>query len=319
MHPIVAKKRHNIPKLNRNIENKSFMDWDDLKIFLAVARQGSVRSAAAKLGVHHSTVSRRIEAFERKHQVKLFDRLPSGYAIATTGAELLTVAIEIEDKINEIERHILGKDKRLTGNIRLTMPDGLINLLMPDLVAFMNQYPEVEIELIVSYEMFNITKREADIAIRITENPPEHLIGHKLIRYACSTYASLEYFDRHDPINNRDRVKWIGWDETIPYPEWVRKSDFPNAAIRGRFNNSLAQLAAVKAGLGIAKLPCPIADTESSLRRVPPGIAEPCQDIWILTHKDLASSARIKAFMSFIRTAFEAKKDLFEGRCPQKN
>ena len=295
------------------------MNWDDLKIFLAVARQGSVRSAAAKLGVHHSTVSRRIEAFERKHQVKLFDRLPSGYAIATTGAELLTVAIEIEDKVNEIERHILGKDKRLTGNIRLTMPDGLINLLMPDLVAFMNQYPEVEIELIVSYEMFNITKREADIAIRITENPPEHLIGHKLIRYACSTYASLEYFDRYDPINNRDRVKWIGWDETISYPEWVRKSDFPNAAIRGRFNNSLAQLAAVKAGLGIAKLPCPIADTEPSLRRVSPGIAEPCQDIWILTHKDLASSARIKAFMSFIRAAFEAKKDLFEGRCPQKN
>jgi len=71
--------------------------------------------------------------------------------------------------------------------------------------------------------------------------------------------------------------------------------------------------------LGIAKLPCPIADTEPSLRRVSPGIAEPCQDIWILTHKDLASSARIKAFMSFIRKAFEAKKDLFEGRCPQKN
>ena len=294
-------------------------NWDDIKVFLALAREGSARAAAEKLKIHHSTVSRRIEAMEAEHGVRLFDRLPSGYAITTVGNELMDKAVQIEDHVNSIERQLLGQDSRLTGEIRVTMPDKLANnLLMPDIVAFMEQYPGIEVELGVSYNVVDLSRREADVAIRITENPPEHLVGFKALTYACANYASLTYLATHDPIHRPKAANWIGWGDCIAYPDWVKKSAFPNVAVRGRFNNATVQLAAVKAGLGIARLPCYMGDIEPDLKRVPPGVAEPCHDVWVLTHKDLRATARIQVFMECMGHAFRQKRELIEGRCPRE-
>lgn len=291
------------------------MNWDDLKIFLAVAREGSARAGADKLGIHHSTVTRRIEAFETAQGIRLFDRLPSGYALTAAGEQLLEAAIRVEDEINSIERHILGQDTRLAGEIRVTMPDVLANhLLMPDIVAFMETYGDLDVELLLSYSRFSLTKREADVAIRITDNPPEHLVGRKVSCYYCATYASQSYLVEHDPGDRPKQACWIGWDDYAPYPDWVRQSEFPHTSVRGRLNNCTAQLSAAKAGLGIARLPCFLGDPEPTLQRVPPGFAKPCHDIWILTHKDLVASTRIQTFMDFIGNAFRGKKDLLEGR-----
>lgn len=294
------------------------MNWDDLRVFLAIARQGSARSAATKLGVHHSTITRRIDAFESSQTTRLFDRLPSGYALTLAGEELLAAATRVEDEMNGIERHILGQDIQLRGHLRVTLPDALaVHLLMPDLVRFMETYPEVNLEVLISYEVYSLTKRETDVAIRVTENPPEHLVGRKVGCYHCANYASVNYLATHALPENTEGAYWIGWDSPTPYPDWVRKSDFPNIPVRGRFNNAIAQLSAAKAGLGLARIPCFLGDPEPTLKRVPPGQSAPCHDVWILTHKDLISTVRIQTFMDSMSKAFQQKQDLLEGRCPE--
>ena len=294
------------------------MNWDDLKIFLAVAQQGSARAAAHKLGIHHSTIARRIEGFESDQNTRLFDRLPSGYALTVAGEELLQAVTRIEDEVSSIERHILGQDVRLSGNIRVTMPDALaVHLLMSDLGRFMDSYPEVNLQVSISYDLFSLSKREADVAIRVTDNPPEHLVGRKMVCYHCAAYASPSYLASHNLPEDVTGVHWIGWDSPTPFPNWVRNSQFPTVPLRGRINNAAAQLAAAKAGLGLALLPCFMGDPEPGLRRVPPGSSEPCHDIWILTHKDLVSTVRIQTFMDCMADAFKKKRSLLMGQGDQ--
>lgn len=293
------------------------MNWDDLKIFLAISREGSARAAAEKLGIHHSTITRRVDSFESTQQTRLFDRLPSGYALTLAGEELLQAAIRVEDEINSIERQILGQDVQLKGDIRVTMADAMaVHLLMPDLVRFMETYPEVNLELLISYEVYSLTKREADVAIRCTANPPEHLVGRKVACYHCANYASQQYLAAHNLPDDTRGAHWIGWDSPTPYPDWVRKSQFPHVPVRGRLNNAMAQLAAVKEGLGIARIPCFLGDPEPTLQRIPPGDSAPSHDVWLLTHKDLLSAVRIQTFMDFMTDAFQQKQDLLEGRLP---
>ena len=128
------------------------MDWDNLRIFLALANQGSVRAAGAALGISHSTVARRIEAFEDQLGVRLFDRTPSGYALTAAGEEMLGVAGRVDEEISALERRILGQDTRLAGEIRVTLPDAIVSdLLMPDLADFTRDYPDIDLEIILSY------------------------------------------------------------------------------------------------------------------------------------------------------------------------
>ncbi len=290
------------------------MDWDDLKIFLAVAQMGSIRSAAAQLGVNHATVSRRITAFESQLGVRLFERQSSGYVKTAAGEELEKTAENLQEQIHAVERRIVGQDARLTGEIRVTLPDMLAaTFLMPDLASFTAQYPGITLELIPSYEVFNLSKREADIAIRVTNRPPEHLVGRRLATYAVADYASIDYLAKHDPMNKPDDCRWIGWDDMVPYPKWVLDSHYPTVPIHNRINNALTQLAAVKAGMGMASLPCFLADPEKNLQRLPPGKAEPRYDIWMLTHEDLRFTARIKTFMDFMANAFKKHQALLQG------
>lgn len=295
------------------------MDWDNLRIFLALARQKSVRGAAGALGVSHSTVSRRIENFEESLGVRLFERLPDGFVLTPFGEDTMQTARRLEEAVNGLERRVLGQDARLRGDLRVTMPDLLAaKLLMPDLVAFGKRYPDINLEVAISYTPFDLGRREADVAIRITRDPPEALVGRKIITYARATYASRTYLAEHDPVAEPDSVTWIGWDDRSRHPRWVRETPFPGAPVRGRLNNAMVQLAAAKAGMGLAMLPCFMGDTEADLLRVPPGKPEPAWDIWILTHEDLRATARVRAFMDFMADAFLGHRDLLEGRQPQR-
>ena len=134
-------------------------------------------AAADTLDVTHSTVSRRITAFEKQLGVRLFERLPGGYVPTPAGEAILTSALQLEEEIFRLERQVHGQDARLTGELRVTLTRPLVDLLMPDLVAFTKTFPGIEVGLIASVEMLNLTKQEADIAIRATERPPDHLIG----------------------------------------------------------------------------------------------------------------------------------------------
>ena len=292
-------------------------DWDDLRFFLAVARKGSIRGAAALLGVNHSTVSRRIDSFEKKIGTRLFERLPSGYFITQAGEEMSHSAAKIEAEINTIGRQVTGRDARLDGVLRVTLHDSLAQkLLMPVFVEFGRSYPEIELDLAITHSMADLSKREADVAIRISNDPPDSLVGRRLVRYATSTYASLDYLAQHGDLKDHKNLTWIGWGDRVQDPQWVRDSHYPDVPARNCICHPLAQLEAAKAGMGLAMLPCFMADTEPTLRRVPPATANPSRDIWILTHEDLRHTARVRRFTDFVAKGILAKKDLLEGKCP---
>ncbi|MFV2057624.1 MAG: LysR family transcriptional regulator [Thiohalomonadales bacterium] len=290
------------------------MNWDDLRFFLAVARKGSIRGASELLKVNASTVSRRIDAFENKLSVRLFERLPTGYVLTHAGADMVDSSERIEDEVASLNRSVIGRDTRLTGTLRVTMPATLAtHLLMPDFAEFGRLYPGIELEFAVSTEEFNLTKREADVAIRITDKPPEYLVGRHITTIAKAIYASPAYIAHHDTDKFPERMNWIGWEENERFPAWIKASEFPKSPIHHQSNDILVQLEAAKSGMGLAMLPCFMADPIAELRRVSPCSLGLCGDIWILTHKDLRSTARVRTFMAFMAKAFEKHKKALHG------
>ncbi|HER25479.1 MAG TPA: LysR family transcriptional regulator [Rhodospirillales bacterium] len=293
-------------------------NWDDLRYFLAVARKGSIRGAAAKLGVNHSTVSRRIDGFEKKLGVRLFERMPSGYLMTQAGEEMLRSTERIETEVSTIGRRVVGGDARLSGLLRVTLHDSLAQkLLMPDLVLFCQAFPEIELELLLSDSMADLARREADVAIRISNDPTDNLFGRRVLRYATAIYGSDDYLASHSLAHGGADLTWVGWNDSVRDPQWVRESPYPNAPAHNRIFNPLAQVEAVKSGMGLGMLPCFLADPEPTLRRLPPANATPNRDIWILTHEDLRHTARVRKFLDFMAQAMLAKRDLLEGRCPR--
>ncbi|PCI42934.1 MAG: LysR family transcriptional regulator [Alphaproteobacteria bacterium] len=286
------------------------MNWDDIKIFLALMRAGSVRAAAEKLGISHSTVARRIEAMEQKLAVRLFDRLPSGYVVTTIGEDMLKVAEQVETDLGGLERRILGHDHKLAGRITVTMVDALATgLLMPHLTEFTEKYSEIELEIDVTYDTANLSNREADVAIRFSQHPPELLIGRRLLTCATAAYASQEYIDRHD-LDDPAKSRWIGFGAH----DWVKKSAFPTLPVKGTFVSLMVQLEACRHGMGMGMLPCFLGDPEPALRRLSPPLQNPNFDLWLLTHPDTRTNARIRAFKDFIAEAIISHRPLLEGQ-----
>ncbi len=289
------------------------MDWDDIKIFLSLMRTGTVRAAAEKLAISHSTVARRIDAMETKLAVRLFDRLPTGYVVTPAGEDMLTVAQQVEDDLGGLERRILGHDKKLVGRVRVTMVDALaVGLLMPHLSAFTEKYPEIDLEVDVTYDIADLTSREADVALRFAQSPPELLIGRRLLTCATAPYASQDYLNQYD-LKDPEQANWIGFSDQGPTPPWVKKSDFPNLPVKGKFVSLMVQLEACKAGMGLGMLPCFLGDPDPALKRLSQPEPNANFVLWLLTHRDMRTNARIRTFTDFIATALKSHRPLLEG------
>lgn len=294
-------------------KNETKMNWDDIKLFLALMRTGSVREAAARLGVSHSTVARRIDAMEKKLAVRLFDRLPTGYVLTEVGEDMLRVAEQVETELEGLERRILGHDHKLAGRIRVTMIDAFAtNLLMPHLAEFTRKYTEIDLEVEVTYEEANLDRREADIALRFASNPPEHLIGRRLLTCATAAYASQDYLARHS-LKDPETDRWIGFGGQESFPRWVKESKFPDIPSKGRIVSLLVQVEACKAGMGVGMLPCFLGESEPTLQRLSPARANSNFELWLLTHLDLRANARVRIFSDFIASAIKGHRGLLEG------
>ncbi len=290
------------------------LDWDDIKHFLALSRHGSVRAASNKLGISHSTVARRIEAFEKRLGVRLFERSSVGYALTAAGEEVLISAEQIESEIYSLERRIVGRDQQLSGSIKITMFDVLCtHLLMPHLTEFTQLYPEISLEVSISYEPLDLGKREADIALRCTNNPPGHLIGKHLVALHFAPYGAVDYLRQHD-LNTDTAVRWIGYGGREEYPAWVKASAYPHIPVKGVFESILLQFEAAKSGMGIAMLPCFMGDPEPILQRLTPDTSSPVSNLWLLTHTDMRTTARLRVFSEFIAAAVFSHRNLIEGR-----
>jgi len=276
-------------------------NWDDIRFFLAIARAGSVSAAALRLGVNQSTVSRRINAYEDAIKVRLFERLSTGFELTREGEELLTHAQRIEEESFAIERRIMGKNIALSGPIRVTAPLVLVKyLLMPMLKSFSASHPDIELQLDISDNIYNLSQREADVAIRITHEPPsENLAGRELAELRLSVYGSKTYLQSYQQSQHQPPLNWIGEDNNRPRADWLPEG-INNLALVMRTNDVLATTEAIKAGVGIGRLPRLIGDNETDLVNVEN--TPPLQSVkmWILTHSDIRRVSRIKAFISFI-------------------
>jgi DNA-binding transcriptional LysR family regulator len=295
-------------------------DWDDLRTVLAVARGSGLSGAAAALGVNQSTVFRRVNRLEERLAVRLFDRLPTGYVATSEGERLLEAAERMEAEATALDRAITGSDCRLIGLLRVTSSETTASrILTRHLAAFRREHPGIEIELVVENRVLSLTRREADVALRPTRPTENGLFGRKLSDIGWAIYGSLEYLATHGrPAEPTDLAghALIGWDEPQTYgavTRWLAKAA-PGNRPAYRSNSLLNQRDAVRAGIGLAALPCFLGDGETGLARVIGPVPALTRELWLVTHADLRRTARVEAFFAMMGTAIKADRPLLEGR-----
>ncbi len=290
------------------------MNWDDMKVFLAIANTGGLKKAAVKLAIHHTSCARRIKSLEEQLGVTLFDRLPEGYVLTVAGEQLQQSGQVIGQAFNNIERDISGKDLRIEGDLCLTLTNGIAtHLLMPDLYEFMNLYPDINLEINMSYSTRDLASREADVAIRHVNNPPDSLSGKRLGRIYKSAYASDEYLANHDLFKDPKDCHWLGWGDAKKHLSWTGKNKHPNIPVRGNLYSDVLQLSAVQAHAGIASLPCYMADGVLGVKRIPQAQTVAGEWVWALAHKNMAKNSKVRVLMDFLSKAFAKHHEKIEG------
>lgn len=297
---------------------KSTMGWDDVQFFLSVARSGSARATALTLQISHTTVSRRIENLESSLGTRLFDRGVSGYVLTEGGQAMLEFAEQAEDVFLSAQRHLQGKDTELSGNIRITTPDVIATqLLLPNLVEFTNKYRDIDIDLRISTNLYDLTRREVDIAIRFLGfggQPPDPLIGRKLGSVASCFYATPQYLKTHDLNDPNTQARWLSWGEENRFPLWVKASPYPHISTRFQLDHGGTQIGAALANMGMTMLPCFLGDKTQGLKRIPKATPALNHDIWLLSHPDNREVTRLRRFREFVVALFESKQDLMAGK-----
>lgn len=290
------------------------LDWDDLRLALAIADTGGLSPAARRLGVNHSTVYRRLNAFEDRLGVRLFERHTAGYTPTAAGAELAERARRIADEVAALDRNLAGADLRLSGTVAVTTTDTVAtHLLVPALRAMRETHPDIEIEVAVASGFLNLSKRQADVAIRPSAEPPETLVGRRIAAMAFCVYGLGDY--DYDDLADLTQHPWIMPDETLAHTaaaQWLRNA-LPDVQPVIRSNSFAAMEAAAVAGYGLVVLPCFIGDAQPALVRVGKRIDAIEGALWVLTHEDLRRTARIRAFMEVVSEALKRQKDRLTG------
>ena len=278
------------------------MDWTDLHYFLVVAEAGAISRAARELKVNHSTILRRLGALEHSLGVRLFDRQQSGYTLTPAGERLSEQLAGLREQVESAERRLAGADTALRGTIRLTTTDTLAHgLLLPHLQAFGAQHPGIELQLTINNVVLNLTKREADVAVRGTNTPPDNLIGR-----CVGSIQTAPYVARRLAQGKRKRApadfEWVALDESLGHlaqARWLAQA-IPAEKVRMRVDSLVAMVDAVKHGVGAAMLLCPLADGDEDLVRLAPPAAAMDTKVWVLTHPDLRNVARVRAISEFL-------------------
>lgn len=293
------------------------VNWDDLRFVLAVADHGSVASAARRLGVNHTTVLRRMHAFEEAKKIRLFERLPTGYVLTAEGEQLVTAARGIDDTVAALERRIAGRDLKLEGVIRVTTTDTFMTSVLPrHLASFRREHPRIAIELALTNHRLNLTKRDADVAIRPARELPAPLVGKRVADVGFAVYGAKTYLsDRPvDPLAS-DHV-WLAGDEVLanaPVSRWMRQH-VPDAEIAFRADSFVSLYQAAVAGLGLVALPCCLGDADPALMRLRAPMDDLTTSLWVLTHLDLSRAARIRAFIEHMENGLADDRQRLSGK-----
>jgi len=295
----------------------SSIDWDDLRVFLAAHRAGTLRGAARALGVNHATVTRRLGQIESALGSDLFERRPEGLVPSQAGEDLLAAAERVEGELLAVQRRIGGRDDSPRGVVRLSVPPAMLrSFLARELVAFARTNPGIELDVDASHSYSDLARREADVAVRMADDVAEDVVALRVLRYRKAIYAAPGHLgDAADTgALDPERHNWIGWGEDQPYPSWIRDTPFPELPVRHRLFSNILQLEAAREGLGLALLPCFLGDPEPGVMRVPGTATLDGKSIWLLYHPDLRKTARVRMLIEFLAPAIRQHRALVEGR-----
>jgi len=290
------------------------LDWNDIKVFLALFRGRSVRAAAGELGMSHSTVSRHLTDLETSLGAVLFTRSRDGLLATSTSEQIFGKAEQIEDEVLDLQRKAENLDTVLSGQVRVTAPPPLSqHMILPHIAAFSKQYPGIELSLQSGYAFDDLMKGESDVAIRSQFNPNDNLVGRRLPDFVDRAYASPSCLSDHWFEGDQTNATWIGRAGDEPNPTWVRQGPFPDAKVRHKIPDLLDQAQAGIEGLGMVALPCFLADPLDGLVRIPGTGPVSSRPAWILTHPDLRSSVRVMTFVRFLVAEMVKQEALITG------
>jgi DNA-binding transcriptional LysR family regulator len=277
------------------------MNWDDLKVLLALSREGSTRKAASTMGVSNTTVMRRLESLEDQIGGKLFDRTPDGYTPTALADQLLPTAKIVEQTLGEAERQVSGKDSELSGRVKLSLPAVPVTHISESVAEFAQKYPRIELDISVSDEPVDLARREADIAVRglpKDKRPPKDIVGIKIGRISLGYYVHKELLS--EAARGQRQLTFIRASHAV-----LNLGDLPAPETLGLESRHLIdgltpRMVAVTHKLGVAALPCFLATQHPDLILLPGIPSAHWGYTWLLHHKDLRQSARIRALFKHL-------------------
>lgn len=292
--------------------------WDDFRLVKAIADYHTLPAAAGRLGINHSTIFRRLNQIEAAVGHPLFERLRAGYVPTPAGERMVQAASEMEAQVATFGRLLAGEDITPTGEVRITTSDSLLlNLVMPLLSQIRASLPGIRLDLVIGNESLNLSKRDADIAIRATDNPPETLVGRRIASVAWALYGradafapgttvSAEELAGHDVVSLGDNFAALAVVRQL-------RDKVPPERLACRLNTVMGLAEAIEAGLGIGHLPAFIGDTRATLTRLSPPDPAFAGDLWLLTHADLRRVPRVRSVLDLLGTLLSAQRPLLEG------
>ena len=286
--------------------------WDDLRIFLSLARGGTLTTAAKSLGVSHPTVARRVQALEKQIGARLFDRLPDRFVPTAAGEELLADTEAMEKAALSIDRRSAGLGDTVSGVVRLSASEAMAAWLARHLPELRQSLRHIEFELAASHLLANLSRREADLLIRERVPDVHGIVTRKLGRVAYAIYGHRAF------VRSKTELKalpWIGFDDDhayMPGQAWMRQL-LGGARPAMRINNWQVMHEAARAGAGLAVLPCYFGDPDPQLHRIGSVLPEVFADQWLLVHRDLRALPRVRAVMDAVILLFQRERALLEG------
>lgn len=297
------------------------INWDDMRIFLAVARAGNLSAAARTLKVTQPTVGRRLKALEEGLGTRLFERLPDGLVPSPAGAELLPLAEAMEATALAVDRRRPALAESAAGTVRISVWETFAQLLAGHLADLRARLPDIEIEVAVNHIYANLSRREADLLIQecLPENPS--LIVRRLGAYTFAVYGARDYVAAQPAALGESRYRacnWVGYDEEHAYfhnQSWLLdRLEGERPAVR--VNNGIVLYQAVREGAGLGVLPCFAGDADASLVRLSPPLEALVRDLHLVVHRDLRRSPAVRAVIDALAEIFKAEAERLLGRDP---
>ena len=295
------------------------MQWDDLRVFLAVAQAGSLRRAARVLRLGQPTVVRRLRQLERGLGARLFERTPDGHRLTRNGQDLLPMAQSMAEAATTIDRRRATFGDETTGVVRLAAGEWVSWFLAPHLTGLARHHPDLTVELVETHNEPDLDRREADLFVRHGLPARGHLVRVGLGTMAAAIYGAAGLVEAQPAARTDARWRacpWVAYD--APH-EYFRTMAWLSARIgerrpRVRASRFALQLQAIRAGAGLGILPCFVGDADPTLVRLTAPVSDLAHDQWLIVHPDLKSAPRVRVMMDWLRATFREARSVLAGR-----